>query len=125
MIQLGLFQGDPLSPMGRLWSFLGWTQLDVEPREAVGFAIRLALLILTGMVLVLFWRVRGIYRTPLVMALVVWIAATELSLLWYVVASAFSTSVESWLRDRSWIIQAPRVVATLWLLRVMRRPPDD
>ena len=101
-----------------------WT-ISVESREVIDLVIRLVLLALTAWVLITFVSVRKRRRKDaLVMALIWWMATTEGSLAWYVVATFFTPPTEMWLRDHSWLIQTPRLVATIYLVKVIHDPPS-
>ena len=84
--------------------------------------VRTALLVMTTFVLMDFWALdRSDRDNKLVRGLMIFVASTWLSILWYVAGSLSAPEVERWYLDHGYITQFPRLVATGFLLYTMRR----
>ena len=99
-----------------LWRGLA-SRLDT-PGELADLGARIVLAVLIGVALGKFWKVRAQYRSPLITGLILWLAASEVSIVAYMLFER-----ELW--GLAWLTQAPRIAAMVWLLRVMSRLPGD
>lgn len=103
---------------GSYTEFYGEVNIDLA---AIDQAVRTVLFIVTTFVLLDFMSIKFSNPNPLVTGLMWVVATTWASIAWYVVGSMGDTAWERWFLDHGWILQMPRLAATVYLVYVMKR----